>query len=314
MASNLPMPSLGKLAIVGPVVKKRPGRPCKTPVAQQIPFHGISPTPNNPENKLELVSSSPSNFKVMFNYFKIRSVKELHLRCDHVGLTFFAKNHDNTSKIIGYVYGQYMNWYYCAEEFWVDIDTKNIEGIFSAIDKTCHKITIVQAIDDPQKLTFVLRNSILEKDNTYVVDLNIFPKDEELIATEECLTPEGMSKYKICFTLPSKDFKKSICDISDYSETFSIEKIQDRPLCLTWMKHNVQGVESYKCDEKIKFRSTLDPEDIFKITVKTSNIKAMTTSSFTNDVNICCRADGDILLRLNIDEKSIILHTFTKIE
>ncbi|NBU05477.1 MAG: hypothetical protein EBT39_03910 [Sphingobacteriia bacterium] len=66
--------------------------------------------------------------------------------------------------------------------------------------------------------------------------------------------------------------------------------------------------------EKIKLRSNIQENEIFRTTIKILNIKSLAASMVTDDIRILCREDADILFRSAIDEKAIVVSTITKLQ
>lgn len=292
-------------------IKRRgPGRPPSKPPAPSLDKKGVVNLPKDPNNKLEFVYSDPSIFKSLFVYFKNIKAREIHLRCSPEGLTFFARDHSKTSRIFATIPGEHVNWYYCENTFWLGINRDNIEKIFSSIDKTFFKIVIIQSHDDPNSLVIIFKDSEIEKECNYKIILSSYSEDDDLYEAENVLKND---EFLIEFTLTAKQFKKTINDASNYSETITFEKISDNPLQLTYAKYNIVYNEVYRSDEKIALKSQVAPNSTFRATIKLNNIKSLASSMVTDEIHILCRSDEDILFRSIIDTKSLIVNTLTKL-
>lgn len=290
--------------------RRGPGRPPSKPPAPSLDKKGVVNLPKDPGNRLEFVYSDPSIFKSLFVYFKNIKAREIHLRCSPEGLTFFARDHSKTSRIFATIPGEQVNWYYCEGTFWLGINRDNIEKIFSSIDKTFFKIVMIQSHDDPNSLIIIFKDSEIEKECNYKIILSSYSEDDDLYDAEKVLMNDD---FLIEFTLTAKQFKKTINDASNYSETITFEKISDNPLQLTYAKSNIVYNEVYRSSEKIGLKSQVSANSTFRATIKLNNIKSLASSMVTDEIRILCRSDEDILFRSVIDTKSLIVNTLTKL-
>lgn len=290
--------------------RRGPGRPPSKPPAPSLDKKGVVNLPKDPNNRLEFVYSDPSIFKSLFVYFKNIKAREIHLRCSPEGLTFFARDHSKTSRIFATIPGEQVNWYYCEGTFWLGINRDNIEKIFSSIDKTFFKIVMIQSHDDPNSLIIIFKDSEIEKECNYKIILSSYSEDDDLYDAEKVLKNDD---FLIEFTLTAKQFKKTINDASNYSETITFEKISDNPLQLTYAKSNIVYNEVYRSGDKIALKSQVSENSTFRATIKLNNIKSLASSMVTDEIRILCRSDEDILFRSVIDTKSLIVNTLTKL-
>lgn len=292
-------------------IKRRgPGRPPSKPPAPSLDKKGIVDAPKNPDNRLEFVYSDPSIFKSLFIYFKNIKAREIHLRCSPEGLTFFARDHSRTSRIFANISGEHVNWYYCESVFWLGINRDNIEKVFSSIDKTFFKIVIIQTRDDHNSLTIIFKDSEIEKECNYKIILSSYNEDEDLYESEKIVNSDS---FLIEFNLTAKQFKKTVNDANNYSETITFEKISNNPLQLSYAKSNIIYTEVYKSSEKISLKSNIEPNNTFRATIKLNNVKSLASSMVTDEIKILCRSDEDILFKSVIDSKSLIVNTLIKL-
>ena len=300
-------------AAAGPK-RRGPGRPPSKPPPPPLEKKGIVDSPKESNNRLEFVYGEPVVFKSLFTYFKNIKARDIHLRCSPQGLTFFARDHSKTSRIVAVVAGEHVNWHYCEGEYWLGINRDHVEKMFASIDKTFFKLTIIQTQDDTNSLTFIFKDAEVDKECNYKVMLSTYAPDEDLYEAEKTLTPEGLvANFPIEFTLTAKQFKKSISDASNYSDTITFEKLGSYPLQLTYTKSNMIYNEVYRTAEKIHLRSAITDSSTFRCTVKIANVKSLASSMVTDDVRILCREEGDILFRSAIDAKALVVSTMTKL-
>jgi hypothetical protein len=293
--------------------RRGPGRPPSKPRAPPLERKGIVDSPDDSANRLEFAYSEPMVFKALFTYFKNIKAREIHLRCRREGLTFFARDHTKTSRVVAFVAGHHVNWHYCEDEYWLGINRANVEKMFAAIDKTFFKITIMQTHEDTKSLTFVFKDAEVDKECNYRVTLSSYAKDIDLYEAEKILAPESLeSLFPVQFTLTAKQFKKSISDANNYSETITFEKLGKEPLQFTYTKQNVAYHEVYRSPDKIHLLSKVTADTAFRSTVAIANVKSLAASMVTDDVRILCRESGDILFRSAFDAKALVVSTLTK--
>jgi hypothetical protein len=298
----------------GPSPRRGPGRPPSKPPAPPLELRGIVDGPKDPNNRLEFVYGDPSVFKALFTYFKNIKAREIHLRCAPRGLTFFARDHSKTSRVVAHVAGEHVNWHYCEDEYWLGINRENVEKMFTSIDKTLFKITLIQTHEDPTSLTFVFKDADIDKECNYRVTLSAYGRDEDLYEAERVLAPESLVRaFPIEFVLSAKQFKKSISDALSYSDTINFEKLGSHPLQLTYARANMTYNEVYRAPEKIKLRSAVADGQTFRCTAKIANVKSLAASMVTDDVRILCREEGDILFRSALDAKALVVSTMTRL-
>ena len=99
MSTNIltPAPKAEKSA------RRGPGRPPSKPAPPALEQRGIVLAPLDANNRLEFVYNDPSVFKSLFTYFKNIKARDIHLRCNPAGLTFFARDHSKTSRVVAHV-------------------------------------------------------------------------------------------------------------------------------------------------------------------------------------------------------------------
>lgn len=294
--------------------KRRPGRPPTKPPAPPIEQNGIINTPSNENNRLEFVYSEPNVFKSLFTYFKNIRAREIHMRCTKKGITFFTRDHSKTSRIVADINGAYVNRYYCEEEFITGINREQVEKIFASIDKTFFKIVILQSKDDTGSLTIMFKDIDADKECIYKISLASYQPDEDLYDAEISLNPENFDHlYPVSFTLTAKLFKKTVNDTSGYSETITFEKIGNHPLQIVYNKSSITYVEVYISQDRIKLKSSIHDNEIFRSTIKLSNIKSLASSMVTDDVRIMCSENSDMLFRSDMDSKALVVSTLTRL-
>ena len=292
-------------------IKRGPGRPPKKMPAPVLRKDGIVETPDNPDNALEFVYENPTVLKSLFSYFKNLKTVDIHVRCAPEGLTFFARDSSQTCKVIAMVPGHRVNHYFCHATFWIGINRECVERIFSSIDKSFFKVTMLVEHDNAEILKVVFKDSDIDKECNYRIALTVLDPDEGLYAVEQLIAPEAIASSPISFQLSAKQFKKSVTDASHYSDVITFEKLGAHPLQITYNRIGVAYNEVYRTPEKIGLRSTIT-SGIFRCSVDVANIKSLASAMVTDTVKIFCRDDGDLLLKSDLD--ALEMFTFTAIE
>lgn len=290
--------------------RRGPGRPPKKRPAPPLRRDGIVETPADPENRLELVYEDPTMFKSLFAYFKNLKARDIHIRCTPEGMTFFTRDQTMTSRIVAHVPGARMNHFYADDAFWLGLNRDNVEKMFASIDKSFFKITILHRHDEPDSITFVFKDHDIDKECNYKVSMSALEPDEELRAAEAMTTDAALAQFPIEWRLTAKQFKKTIGDSSNYSDTVTVEKLGQMPLQLTYSRVNALTYhEVYRSPEKIRLRSEVGEGQTFRCTFKVTNVKSLAAAMVTDTVRILCREDAGLLFRSEID--SLVMSTFT---
>jgi hypothetical protein len=292
--------------------RRGPGRPSSKPPVPVLKVSGIVQEPIDAGNAIEFVFSDPLVFKTLFIYFKNLKSRDIHIRFRATDITFFTRDHTKMSKVISHIDCRNVNWYYCRKEQWIGLNREHAEKMFTNIDKTFFKITMVYREDDPDYLCFIFKDSELSKECHYKIDIAIIEHDDELFNAENDIpsAENAFQLYPVQFTLNSKQFKKTISDASSYSEIINIEKTPGYPLQITYNKVNITYREVYMDPDKIKLVSNISTGQNFKCKIRLSNIKSLASSMVTDNVSIMASDKHDVLLRSVIDEKILIIYTF----
>lgn len=290
-----------------PKPKRGPGRPPKKQAAPPLEKVGIVDSPTSAENRLEFVYEDPMILKSVFTYFKSMKAVNIHVRCAPDGITFFTRNNSHTSRIVAEIPGASVNHYYCEGTFWLGLNRENVMHVFSSIDKSYFKVTIVHRHDDPDGLGIIYKDAEIDKESNFRVPVTSPDADQELFDAEKITRMPNA--FPIEFTLTAKQFKKTVTDAGHFSESLSFEKMGEYPLQITYSRLELTYNEVYRSPEKIGLRSAVKPDENFICTVAIDNIKHLATSMVTDTVQIYCREGGDIMFRSEIDV--LVMSTLT---
>jgi hypothetical protein len=297
--------------------KRGPGRPPNKPTPPTLVMKGIVDNPSQAENRFEFVTGNPDMFKRLFTYFKTLKAQDIYIRFTKTDMTFFARDHSKSSRIIANIAGKYTNWFYSEDKFWLGLSRDRVDKMFASIDKSFFKLTITVRHDDPDSILFILKDADVEKEGNFKFPVSALDPDPELTDAEKEIIPEKLSgaknEFPIQFTLTAKQFKKEVTDASNYSETISFEKLgDDYPLQLTYVnqqKVTYNGV--YRNSTKIALHSSIPEGATFRCAVKLANVKSLAASMVTDSMRIYARETGDILFRSAIEDNILIVSTLT---
>lgn len=291
--------------------KRGPGRPPKKQPAPPLRKDGVVESPTDAHNRLEFVYEDPTMLKSLFAYFKNLKAVDVHIRCTPTGITFFTRDLAQTCRVVAEIPGDNMNHFYCDDSFWLGLNRESVERIFSSVDKSFFKVTLLHRHDDPDSLVIIFKDADIDKECNYRVSVSTLDRDDELFAAELLTTPLALKEPPIEFQLTSKQFKKSVTDASHYSDTITFEKLGDHPLQFTYNRVGIAYNEVYRTPEKVYLRSEVKEGTIFRCTVAIANIKSLASAMVTDHVRIYCREDSDLLFRSEID--ALVMSTFTSI-
>ena len=277
--------------------KKGPGRPPKHPPAPSVEKLGVIDVAAVDYHVLELSYDNPQDFKSIFNYFKSIKAEEIHVVCDKQGMKIYARDHSNTSTTIVVIDGANMNTYFCKEEsLTFGLNRARVEKLFASIDKDFYTIELSMNRHERDRMEILLKNSTISKDCRYDVFLTNYPLDHERYSCADMLSEETAKTFRLSFRLSSKDFKKTVTDISNYSTSMTIEKFGTKPLQITYTKENkLQYAESYRDPDKIFLVHDLKVNESFVCTLDDISVaKSITSCASVSETKISCRR-GNIL-------------------
>jgi hypothetical protein len=293
--------------------KRGPGRPPKRQPPPPLLKAGVVLDPSEADNLFEMVHDAPGMFKNLFTYYKNLKARDIYLRCTpngdpFVGLAFFTRDNTRGIRVVAAIPGAALNHYYCETEFTVGLKREEFEKIFSSIDKSFFKITLLHRHDDPENLTIIFKDAEIDKDCNYKVAVTRLDPDEELFAAEVEMAPAALEAFPVEFTLSSRQFKKTIVDAAAQSTGLTIEKIYDHPLQLSFNSVGLSYREVYRNSEKIALRHSIGADEVFQCPVQLSQVKSFASAMVADTVQIFCREGADMLFRSNIE--ALTLCTF----
>jgi hypothetical protein len=290
--------------------KKGPGRPRKNPKKEPIVRKGISKTPSDINDHVEVLYDQPLLFKKVFQFFKSLAASQIQVIFRPEDIIFYAKDHHKVSKIRVRIDASKINHYYCRSELDIGISTKEMELILNKIDKDYTTIVILSTVGSTQRnITLILEND-MNIDETHVIDIT---GDYNKMENEDEFTNE---KYAVKFELPSKYFKKTINDIKTMSNQLSITQEDAKsPLVFEYTTPNkkTRSKHTVKNSTKIKLESKLDDDDSFRVDIKIDYINPISKAQISDDIMILVDENKPLMTKAYIDNKTIEIKTLTDI-
>jgi hypothetical protein len=289
------------------VVRKKPGRPRKRPTREKIPRNGIAQSPNKDTNAMELIYDSPESFKKIFAMFKSMDVDVLKIMFDTKQVVLSTTDHYGKSIIHVIIDATRINHYYCLAPFSIMLNAKNMESIIKVLDGSYVTVTFVSKINEQNKKIHIVYKNDMKIDEYRDLDLidvgNIPPN----VTIDD-------SKYQIKFVLPSRFFKKMICDISSFTDVLTFEKAgRAGPLSYTYINvdQTLRNKHVVKDPNHIKMECNMEESDIFGTTIILDYVKALSGSLISENIKISADTNHEMIFQSVINDGDITVKIMT---
>lgn len=273
-----------------------PGRPRKNPRRTPITRKGISPTPFEKNNIIELMYDQPMIFKKIFQFFKLLAAAQLQMIFRKDEVIIYTEDHHNYSRIRVRIDVSKINHYYCSGEIEIGIASRDMELIFNKIDK--EYTSIVMSIDSSMRNRSIM---VMFENDIKINEIHCV----DLIAQYNKLNNEAAFTYEnhmIKLECPSKYFRKTITEIKGLSKTLAISQ-ENRlsPLIFEYITENrkIQSQHVITDQSRITLHSSLALPRSSKNTVASD----ARDTSFRIDINIDHIAP---IAKSQIDDKIIV--------
>lgn len=291
-------------------IKKKPGRPRKTPIKQPRKRNGIVLTPKDSDNHIEFLYDRPLLFKKIWQYFKLMAVDKIQIIFRKKEIIFWCEDHHKKSKMRLKINADNINHYYCENDLDIGIFSKNPELIMSTIDKTYNSIIFLSKKDSIQKDFRVILNNDIEIDESHKVELigNYLKMENENTFINNI-------DYQLKFDLPGKYFKKMISDIQTFSDEITIRKDSiDDPLIFEYSKLDKKVISYHivRNSKNINLVSTMGNES-FRASFKIDYVKPISAALLSENITIYANENKPLLFNINMDKDTIELKILTEI-
>ena len=294
----------------GEVVKKRPGRPRKTPIKKPNPRNGISDVAKNPDNFIEFIYDNPLIFKKMWQYMKLMAVDKLQIIFRKNEVIIWCEDHHKKSKLRIRISANDINHYYCSETLDIGLLCKNTEIIMNTIDKSYSNIILKSKKKYTQKDIRILLNNEIEIEENHKIELI---GDYDKIIDENKFLDED---YAIKFELPGRYFKKMVSDIKSFSDKITIRQDgPDEPLVFEYMKKDkkIKSYHEVKNNKIIKFKSNLQEDETFRVSFVIDYIKPISSALLSENIVIYAHESKPLMFSIIMDNETVELKILTEI-
>jgi len=276
--------------------KKRPGRPRKKHHGFTVPYLGIV-TATQSEAIVNIVYDNPIMFKKILTIYKTYNVGKIFIKFEPTLTKMYAVDTIEKNGIYVEILGDKMNEYYCKSTIDIEIDNDVFTRILSEITKDCGRIELNMAT--PNRLNVITKNSEYEIDTHSEFNTRI--NAEYDWAIEETIST--IDDYSIIFELPTKVLKTKITNLKQHADILEIEKNGTN-----FLKFNVEYKDHcgtnrtyFKCDDKIKMRSTINDGDLFGVSVNLEHIKSVASASIADTITIYADKVNDLVFGFILD-------------
>lgn len=282
------------------------GRPAtggskKKPKPPPLEKKGVVSSPDNPANQIEFAYDTPAVFKNMFKFFTSMKTVHIHIRFSPAGISFFIRDLLQKCRVVAHLPGANANWYYCTSTVWVGLLRAKVAPIFSRIDSSIHKVSIIKKFDDDEHIEIILKDMITDKDCNYKIAVSNFDKDDDLLATEGLVVEDALEKHPVAFTLQSALVKKTVGDVGSFSDFMTIEKIGLFPLRITYTIQGLTYNETYRDPKKIDLKSNVKSDEVFRVIMLKESLKALSGALISPDVRIYCKEGAPMIFISELD-------------
>jgi hypothetical protein len=268
---------------VKPTTGGRVGRPRKNNSVVPIIVQGVVAEPINDGDLIEMVYCKPLLFQKIIGLLKGYKVSEVDLQFDREGMTIDTRV--DTTKIIIKIAGAGMNVYYCKAPMRVWIKCSDLEKAHSTLGQSHYKITWLIKENAPHIMYVVVKESEYESDD--INEIEVYDKAD--VEADENYYNDA--DYPLKFHLSTSHLKKKIEDAHKISNTTAlvIEKTGGEALELSYDTKNAQKNNRtvvYNNNSKIGLESTIQEDDVFRVSVSVANILPFVKAAIGSEIYI----------------------------
>jgi hypothetical protein len=175
-----------------------------------------------------------------------------------------------------------------------------MEKIIQVLDKNYTSIAFeLKSVTNRSVLSIIYKNDM--KVDEY--------RDIDLIQPSDNITDVSFddTTYPIKFTLPSKYFKKTVNDISTFSDILTLNKMGGTPLTFTYASKDktVKSKHAFKDPNVIKLVSTIADDDIFSSSVRIDYVKPLSGTLIAEYIHISADQNRNMIFKIDADGANI---------
>lgn len=288
-------------------VKKKPGRPRKTPIKKPLKRNGIAKEPLNKENYMEMIYDMPSVMKRIFTLFKSLAIKELCIEFGESDICIFTTDHLKKSNVKVCFKCAKINHYYCEAPIKINLNPDNVEKIIQVLNKDYTSIVFTLKKSTNRSILNIIFKNHIKIDEYREIDI-IQTNDNNRQAVFDTLG------YPVQFVFPSKYFKKLVGDVSTFADTLTINKVGEGPLTFSYISKDKTVKAKYvvQSPEPIKLKSLVAKGEIFSSSVRIDYIKPLSSSLLSESIHVAADSHKNMIFRSSVDNNTIDIFVNTE--
>lgn len=256
-----------------------PGRPRKQDTSSSISVKGVSPTPQDSTNTLELEHHSPTIFRKLVLSLNAYEVSEVDMIFDNSGMHIRTKCSLQKNNIYFDVDGACMSWYYCERPISVTVKLSSLVSAVERISRYHDQIAFMIKRAALSKLFIVTHETEMGGKTTTAADVVTRQLAEMPAAVDD------EAGYPISFQFSSAELKKLIANARKMSDSLQIERDGHQPLQITIQQNGLRTTHVYPAD-KIRLQGNMGENSLITSTVPTSYVKKFTDTIIGDSVVI----------------------------
>lgn len=290
---------------------KRPGRPRKKTVVKKVQKKcGVSECPGLGSSHIELLYDNPIIFKRISQFFKSMAADRIQIKFRQDSVVFWTTDHHRKNKILITLTCSKLNFYYCKSDLEIGISFRNLDLVFSKIDKSYHCICLLVKENFLDKNIEIRLTNDMSIDEQHKIDMiGGYPRLED----EGIFARDG---YKLNFRMPVKYFKKMIVDVKSFSNVLSICKYEPKDSMrfeyITKDK-KIKSSNVVRDPDKIKLEHSLTDSESFRVSFAVEDFKPISCSMIANEIMVHLSEDKPMLSTIVADEGAFIVRVLTEI-
>jgi hypothetical protein len=280
--------------------KKKPGRPRRFPCKLSSTRAGIQQQPIREENHIELSYDSPLILRRLFALFKSMAVKELRMDFEKNDIHITTVDHFKKTYIRTVIHGSKVNHYYCKEDTTIFITPKNIENVMRILDKSYTSVDFILPAGNTRNVLIIIFKNVIGIDEVREIQLN---KSSQFVETISYST----DNYPIKFTLPGSYFKKIIKDINSLTDIFTINKIGNASMTITYQSKDrtILSKHIVNATPELKMTSLIADDDIFAASINVDYIQPLGNALLSDNISIAADTKKNMIFILSVDNDTM---------
>lgn len=293
--------------------KRRVGRPkLIKPSSQSSTRKGIVAEPVVNDHALEMVYDTPTNLKKIFTLFKLMDTRDVKMEFRLSGVRISGVGHLKHNFIDLNIDSSRLTQYYCKHNIIMIVDQKNLEKIIQKIDKSYDSIHFIARQDSYMKELYIVLNDDTQGIKEYHT---ISLLESSNMSDDNIVSSLPYMSYPLSFRLPSKYFKKVICDISKFSNDFTVERRAGVPLAFPYDSNSktIDVNHVFTLPDLFKINCTLPDNDFISTTVRIEYIQSLASALLSDNIDIYVDRDNMMVFKTTIDNDTFVLLLAVKI-